>query len=230
MRGMSSLTEILRRHPSFEHVIDVDLTGGAPLVFDFTGDDPDLHVQHVADGPAFTAWLDERLANVDPAIGVGRYDEDRMLYRHSPLFDGATERRSLHLGIDLFAEAGTPVHAPLDAVVHSFADNTTLGDYGPTVILEHELESVRFWTLYGHLDRLTLKMLHEGQVVPAGAPFGALGDLDENGGWPPHLHFQVIADIGTHRGDYPGVAAPSERRAWLDRCPDPNLILRIPGL
>lgn len=222
---------MLERHSGrLVPVLDIDVSGGTPVVFDFTDANRDLARVDINDAAGFTEALFERIAEADPPVGVGRYGEDRVLYRHSPLFDGAAERRSVHLGIDLFAVEGTPVHAPLDGVVHSLGDNRGLGDYGPTVILEHELDGVRFWTLYGHLDRQTLDELEVGLRLRGGEIVGRLGDLHVNGGWPPHLHFQLIAEVGGHRGDFPGVASPSDRDEWLDRCPDPNLVLRIPGL
>lgn len=227
---MSDLATILRAHPSFAPVIPADVSRGHPLVLDFSAANSELAGLDITDTPAFTAWLFERIDTADPPVGLGRYGEDRVVYRHSPLFDGEAERRSLHLGVDLFAAAGTPVQAPLAGVVHSAADNANLGDYGPTVLLEHELGDRRFWTLYGHLDRASLTAAEPGREVAAGEAFAALGDLHENGGWPPHLHFQVISDIGSHRGDFPGVAPVSARESWLERCPDPNLILRIPAL
>jgi murein DD-endopeptidase MepM/ murein hydrolase activator NlpD len=118
----------------------------------------------------------------------------------------------------------------LQAVVHSLADNSGLGDYGPTVILEHELDNVRFFTLYGHLSRESLLALDAGRKLAAGQALGAVGDVHENGGWPPHLHFQIICEKPEKSGDYPGVAAPSQRDRYLELCPDPNLILGIPGL
>lgn len=227
---MTTLTDTLRRVSSFAPICPFDLSGGPPLVLDFTDDNPDLAGIDIADTQAFDAWMSARLATVDPPMAIGRYGEDRVLYRHSLIFGGASERRSIHLGIDLFAAAGTPVAAPLDGTVHSLGNNANVGDYGPTVILEHELAGLRFWSLYGHLDRQCLATMAPGSRVTKGTEFARFGAPDENGGWPPHLHFQLIADISDHAGDYPGVAAPSERHIWLDRCPDPNVVLRIPGL
>ena len=48
------------------------------------------------------------------------------------------ERRTVHMGIDLFDEPGVEVRAPLDGVVLSVHDNAGRLDYGPTVILEHQ--------------------------------------------------------------------------------------------
>jgi murein DD-endopeptidase MepM/ murein hydrolase activator NlpD len=211
-------------------VVPFDLRSGRLEVFDFTAANTELAHLDINDVAGFTGFLFERIAASEIPVGIGRYNEDRVLYRHSPLFDGTTERRSVHLGIDLFVVEGTGILAPLPAVVHSLADNAGLGDYGPTVILEHELNGARFFTLYGHLSRDTLAALDTGRKLEAGQALGAVGDVHENGGWPPHLHFQIICEEPAKNGDYPGVAAPSERERYLALCPDPNLILRIPGL
>ena len=211
-------------------VVDYDLTRGDAVIFDFTAANTELSHLDINDVSGFTAYLFERIAEAGTTVGIGCYDEDRVLYRHSPLFDGTAERRSVHLGIDLFVTAGTEIRSPLPATVHSFANNTGLGDYGPTVILEHELDGNRFFSLYGHLSRKTLDGLSTGMSISQGQCVGEVGDIHENGGWPPHLHFQIITEPPGRPGDYPGVAAPSERERYLELCPDPNLILGIPDL
>jgi murein DD-endopeptidase MepM/ murein hydrolase activator NlpD len=211
-------------------IVPFDLTGGGLVLFDFTGANDELAHLDINDVSGFTEYLFNSIAEAATPVGVGRYDEDRVLYRHSPLFDGTAERRSIHLGIDLFVVEGTEVLAPLPATVHSAADNAGLGNYGPTVILRHELDGTEFHTLYGHLSRSSLDHLETGATLFAGDPVGEVGDLQENGSWPPHLHFQIITDALGDAVDYPGVSAPSERERFLELCPDPNLILGIPGL
>jgi murein DD-endopeptidase MepM/ murein hydrolase activator NlpD len=211
-------------------VIPFDLTTGELVVFDFTEANQELAHLDINDVSGFTAYLFDAIAASEMPVGVGRYDEDRVLYRHSPLFDGVSERRSIHLGIDLFVVEGTEVVAPLPAVVHSAVDNAGLGNYGPTVILRHRFEGIEFHTLYGHLSRRSLERLEPGDRLAAGDLMGEVGDLQENGSWPPHLHFQIITEPLTDEVDYPGVAAPSDRARYLELCPDPNLILGIPGL
>ncbi len=90
-------------------------------------------------------------------VGIGRYNEARPIYT-SDIFrsegsDGP-EWRTVHLGLDVFVEAGTPVLAPLDGVVHSFRNNSSHLDYGPTIILQHTVaeQQLTFFTLYGHLS------------------------------------------------------------------------------
>ncbi|RMH00963.1 MAG: aminotransferase class III-fold pyridoxal phosphate-dependent enzyme [Chloroflexi bacterium] len=177
--------------------------------------------------------IQAHLAQATAPVGVGRYNEARLLYT-APAFqterDEFPERRTIHLGIDLFAPAGTAVYAPLSGKVHSLTNHTTPGDYGPTLILAHTTDTGHtFYTLYGHLSRHTISHLHPGQSVAAGDLLGHIGTPDENGNWPPHLHFQLITDLLAETDTFPGVAAPSEAAIWLAICPDPNIILQIPA-
>lgn len=198
------------------------------MALDLGADEASLGGTNPADAAAFHAWIGSRLRAARASYAVGGYGEDRALYRMSDLFGvGAEEPRTVHLGIDFWLPAGTPVHAVLPGVVHSTRDNKEFGDYGPTIILTHEIDGHRFHTLYGHLSRPSLLVTTRGKRVAAGEPIGALGESHENVGWPPHLHFQIIRDLDGREGDYPGVCRASEQATWLERCPDPNLLLRI---
>ncbi len=156
---------------------------------------------------------------------LGGYGEDRAIYRKSALFGGGDDARTIHLGVDLWMPAGTEVLSPTEAVVHSFADNAAPGDYGPTILLRHDIEGRIFHTLYGHLSRQSLPGLRAGDEVDKGQALATLGDPHENGGWPAHLHFQVIEDLGGKRGDYPGVATRAEWARLSKNCPDPGPFL-----
>ncbi len=203
------------------------------------------------DSATFTRQLSERMQAAEASVGVGRYAEARPIYT-TPNFrvEGNTgpEWRTVHLGIDLFLEPGAPVFAPLEGVVHSFADNAVPLGYGPVVILQHTVEHPErsvlslskdaqskdaplvFFTLYGHLSRESLSGLQVGQVIRKGQRLGAIGAATVNGGWPPHVHFQIITDLlGLGSDEFPGVARPGERAVWLGLCPDPNLMLGIPA-
>jgi 4-aminobutyrate aminotransferase-like enzyme/Ser/Thr protein kinase RdoA (MazF antagonist) len=211
-------------------VLDADLRSAPSLVFDLSvgslllGADPGgLGVE------ALSATIEGELARAGVAVGVGRYDEVRALYT-SPLFEGGSEARTVHLGIDLFVPAGSIVRAPLDGVVERVANNTAPLDYGPLVILRHATDLGRpVFTLYGHLADDVLGGLTVGQPVRAGQAIARVGAPPGNGGWPPHLHFQVILDLLGLGADFPGVARVSERALWTALSPDPNLLLRIPA-
>jgi peptidoglycan LD-endopeptidase LytH len=198
---------------------------------DLSGANRALSGVNVGDTKAFDAWIAGQIEHLRADYAAGGYGEDRSLYEMSPRFreDGGLTR-TLHLGIDLWAPAGTSVHAVLDGRVHSTADNAHFGDYGPTVVLEHRFEGQVFHTLHGHLSRASLELTRPGAMVRAGERIGWLGAPEVNMGWPPHLHFQVIRDMGERRGDYPGVCLREEAEQWLRRCPDPNLLLRIDAL
>src|SRR5206468_11125881 len=103
-------------------------------------------------------------------------------------------------------------------------------DYGPLVILRHEMSGgEQFFTLYGHLTKETLTALKPGQRVGRGEEFARVGATDENGGWTPHVHFQIILDLLELGADFPGVAYASQRAVWTSLSPDPNLVLGIPA-
>jgi len=227
------LSTLLQQHQAdFGPVLPVDLNADAVCRLDFSATNPDLASADLRDSASFEVVVQAMLAAQHAHIGVGGYLENRVIYRRSPgLFgDPALPARSLHLGVDVWLPAGTPVLAPLASTVHSLADNANFGDYGPTVILQHTLENTTFYTLYGHLGRREVGNLREGQMLEKGEAFATVGPYPENGDWPPHLHFQIIADMQGRRGDFPGVALPTERDYWTTLCPDPNLILQSRSL
>jgi 4-aminobutyrate aminotransferase-like enzyme len=130
----------------------------------------------------------------------------------------------------IFAEPGAPVRAPLDGIVYLVANNSAPLDYGPLVILRHETsEHDEFFTLYGHLTKATLSSLKVGQRVARGEQFAQVGTIEENGGWAPHLHFQIILDLLDLDANFPGVTYSSQRKVWTSISPDPNLLLEIPA-
>lgn len=209
-----------------QFVLPSSFQGKGQLLFDFTAANQALTPDLLRSEAAFCSYISESMAQAGAVLGVGAYAEDRVIYLKSEVFSGA-EARSLHLGIDLWAPAGTPVYAPIDGILHSFANNAASGDYGPTLILEHRFSGRLFYTLYGHLSLNSLHNLEVGMPLAAGEPLGTLGAWHENVHWPPHLHFQIIRDLEGLSGDFPGVCAPSAAVKWLALCPDPNLLLRL---
>ncbi|MXZ04333.1 MAG: aminotransferase class III-fold pyridoxal phosphate-dependent enzyme [Rhodothermaceae bacterium] len=226
------VTWLRQNAEEFAPVLRPDLRKIGPIVFDlgvsspitgFPGSQPDPR-------KASAAWF-RRIKRAGAAIGIGRYDEPRIVYTAEHFrvpnneFD---ETRTIHLGIDLFKAAGEPVYAPLAGKVHSLSFSPDPMDFGGVAILEHSTGENIFYTLYGHLSEHSVRQLRPGQQVSKGDQFAYLGEPEENGGWVPHLHFQVIADLLGNFGQYWGVAPTSQREVWLSVCPDPNLILGIP--
>ena len=218
----------------FGRLVDADLSSDALVVFDLSFSSKEIgSLAELSVTETFTRQLFGKLKAAGARVGVGRYNEARPLYT-SELFrtesNDGPDWRTIHLGLDLFMNAGSPVFAPLDGVVHSFVNNVGTLDYGPTIILEHKLGvgDRSFFTLYGHLSEDFLDSLSPGMSVSRGEVIAKIGSYPVNGGWPPHLHFQIIVDMLGRAGEFPGVAPPSQRALWLSLCPDPNLITRIP--
>jgi len=222
------------RTADFAPVLPLDLRTAPSLVLDLSVTSPLVSADASENAePRLTSRIASAMRDGGGMVGIGRYDEPRMLYS-SPLFATSgsplTARRTIHLGLDLFADAGTPVHAPLRGTVHAFADNRATLDYGPVIILRHEIDDgTEFFTLYGHLSRESLDGLTVGSVIDPGQSFATLGAPDVNGGWTPHLHLQVFTDLLDLGTDVPGVAAPAHRDAWRSFCPDPNLLVGVPA-
>ena len=223
--------------PTAAPVLDPDPRSVGTLVIDLSvesGDDggtfdPTDHTQ-------FNRLIFDRMRDAGAPVGIGRYDEVRWWYTTDEFIAAGNEVdewRSVHIGLDLFAPADAPVRSPLPGTVVSVVDNDDRLDYGPTVIVEHQLPApggtVRFRTLYGHLSPRTLEDTRPGQAVEAGDVVGWLGAPPRNGDWAPHLHFQIIVDPVGYEGTFPGVAAPSQRDVWLALSPNPNALLAIPA-
>lgn len=217
----------------FASVLEEDLRTEKCVVLDLSVSSPFISGDEKENtASAFTVRFLELMKSADAKIGVGRYDEPRLIYTSSLFGEGINpndERRTIHLGIDLFTEAEKPIFAPLDSEVHAFAYNAAPLDYGHLIILKHLTDDgCEFFTLYGHLSKGSIEGLHIGQQIKNGECFATIGKEDENGGWSPHLHFQIITDVLELNCDFPGVAFASQRDVWKSFSPDPNLILGIP--
>jgi 4-aminobutyrate aminotransferase-like enzyme/Ser/Thr protein kinase RdoA (MazF antagonist) len=183
------------------------------------------------DPPTTPERVEAAMASAHASVGIGRYCEDREVY-HTDAYadpDGGCPR-TVHLGVDLFAPAGTPVRSPLPGRVHLFGVNPAPLDYGPMVVLEHHTDKgTAFFTLYGHLSMQSLDGLETGAAVAAGEQIATIGAPEVNGGWAPHVHVQLLVDLLGRGRDVPGVAAMDELGVWQSVSPDPNLVLADPA-
>jgi murein DD-endopeptidase MepM/ murein hydrolase activator NlpD len=223
------LSSLLRKHTTdFHSVIPSELQHGPAYVFDLTAASSDFSSEQFNDIEELMNHSNALLSKNKAVIGIGPYAEKRSIYQRDELF--TADARDIHLGIDLTVTPGTLVYSPTDAILHSVKNNGRAGDYGPVVILQHQIMDCIFYTLYGHLGAECLSSLHAGQVIKRGEAFATVGKHTENGGWPPHLHFQVIQCVGDAQGDFPGVTNAENQSRDLANCPDPNLILNIHAL
>ncbi|QJD95916.1 peptidoglycan DD-metalloendopeptidase family protein [Mucilaginibacter robiniae] len=231
MNKHQQLAAYISRHTDrVVQVVEFDKSADCLLSFDFTAANTSLTPDDIADTVKFSSWVDAELAKSGCRYGIGGYMEHRTLYARSELFntDGHEPRR-LHLGVDIWGPASTPVYAPLYGKIHSFQNNDHFGDYGPTIILEHDLDGMPLYSLYGHLSQESIQNLTVGQSINVGQCIAHLGNMNENGNWPPHLHFQLMFDMQGHAGDYPGVSRYSEEQIYRQNIPDPDVILQFSG-
>jgi murein DD-endopeptidase MepM/ murein hydrolase activator NlpD len=113
-----------------------------------------------------------------------------------------------HLGVDIAAEPGTPIHAAADGIV-AYADDGVKG-YGNLAILVHADGAV---TSYAHCQKLLVK---PGDHVERGDTIAAVGSTGISKG--PHLHFEL------RTGGKPRNPMPRFDRS-LPRPAEPQLML-----
>ncbi len=176
----------------------------------------------------FENYIENHLLKNKAKVAFGGYNEERNLYKQSSLFnDEQTDERNIHIGMDLWIKAGTSVLAALDGIVYGFDYNTGVGNYGPTIILKHTIENQTFFTLYGHLSLESIENIEVGSFFKQGQLLATLGDSSVNGGYSPHLHFQIIKNSGENYSDYPGVCSKNNLDYYLENCPNPALLLKM---
>ena len=221
------------RRQNFAPLTGLRLEPGQWKVMDLGVGSPELgNNENFNEEQRFLRHIERMMEEAGVSAGAGGYGEVRPFYTtdaYLRMGNDGPQWRSLHLGLDIWGAAGTPVYAPCEGKVHSFTDNAHERDYGPTIILEHEPEDgPRFFTLYGHLNRECLAGLHVGMPVSRGQQIAAFGKVSENGAWPPHLHFQVMLDTLGNEGDFPGVGFPEQWPTWKSICPNPEPLAGLP--
>lgn len=228
---------LLKNQPNFRCVVNFDAATEKIAGIDLSKTNTELTEEIYSNTKNFSEYIDTKRKEHNAKFLIGGYGEIRNMYKRSLLFDVekkygiekpvTDEPRRLHIGIDIWGAVKTPVYVPVGGTVHSFAFNNNFGDYGATIILQHQLDTIVFFTLYGHLSLADIAHLKEGKFISRGELLAHFGAPGENGNWAPHLHFQVINDIRLYKGDYPGVCTEKEGQKYLANCPDPDLMLGI---
>ena len=206
-------------------ILDKEIPWIAYTPIDLSEKNKDLESYNIIDPNQCQAYIDVILEQNKAQVAYGGYLEKRTLYSDKMGFSGESAR-NIHLGIDFWTKAGTKVSAPLDGIVHSFQNNATVGDYGPTIILQHQTEEFLFYTLYGHLSVASLDGLKVGKAFKQGDVLATLGTPDINVNYAPHLHFQLIRDLEGKKGDYPGVCSAESVEFYSKNCPNPSFLLK----
>lgn len=165
-------------------------------------------------------------------LGLGPWGEDRPVYTADAFAStlAAGERRSLHLGLDFFLPGGANVRTPLPATVADIYVTDLPLDYGHAIMLEHEPRpGLRFYSLWGHLSAASARNVKVGDKLQAGAVVGQLGRSNENGGWQPHVHLQLIAYRPAAAADVIGAGESRYADLWAELFPDAAAFAGLPA-
>jgi 4-aminobutyrate aminotransferase-like enzyme/Ser/Thr protein kinase RdoA (MazF antagonist) len=213
--GAAKLTGWLKAHRGdISPVIDVASTGAPAHVMDLgigstlLGANPEF-----SEGPKFAETVSSELRRVGSTVGIGRHDEARFTsaaYGSIGKDCPTDELKTIHLGVDVYAEAGTGVHAPLPATVLRV---------DATVILQHRWgEEETCFTIYRHLLADSVAGLTRGQRIESGH---VIGRMEE------HLHFQLATDLLDAEEGLPDRVPESYREIWRGLSPSPNMLLGV---
>lgn len=209
-------------------VIDGTIPYSQYIPLDLSVANTELSRIDIKNPDVFEVYIENHLNKNSAKAAFGGYNEERNLYKSSLIFnEEQSDERNIHIGMDLWIKAGTAVLAALEGTVFGFDFNAGKGNYGPTIILEHRIENQTFYTLYGHLSVESIENIEIGTVFKKGKTLATLGDSSVNGGYSPHLHFQIIKNMEANFSDYPGVCSKKTLDFYLENCPDPNLLLKI---
>lgn len=231
--GRASLAGWLQAHRTdVAPLMGVDFAKAPPHVMDLgigstlLGANPECsHGRKLAEAIAC------ELHRVGKTVGVGRYDEARLTtaaHQSIGKDESAAELATIHLGVDIFADAGTPVHAPLAGTVHRLTHKAEAQDPGGTVILQHQCgEGATLFSFYRGLLAESVAALTEGQRIEPGSVIGRLGPAEPSEGEPARLHFQLATDLLDKDEGLPGMVPASYREVWKGLSPDPNVLLGI---
>lgn len=224
---MNKILEILLKSNAAKIIApEIDYDNYVAIDFSETNIELNNHILETAYD--YEVYIENYLEKNNAKIAFGGYNETRNLYKRSTVFnDIKTEERNIHIGLDFWINKQSTIHAALDGKIHSFQNNTSHGDYGPTIILKHEIDDEVFHTLYGHLSLESLENKKVGDKIMKGQQIGTLGLAPINGDYAPHLHFQIIIDMENKKGDYPGVSSKNNIDYFLENCPNPELLLKF---
>ena len=187
------------------------------------------HEKDFNDLDLFQFKLNKLQAQYQDKIIAGGYLEPRPLYTstaYDRIGNNGRESRTIHLGIDFWLPAFTPIHALFDGEIVTAVNDEGDKEYGGLVIIKHSTDTFNFYTLYGHLTVESALKNKIGDKIKKGDCIAVLGNYPENGNWAPHLHFQLMLSMLDYQNDFPGVTYLNQIEIWRSICPDPNLLFK----
>lgn len=187
------------------------------------------HIQDMNNLEFFQFKINQLQKQQPDKLIAGGYLEARSLYTsnaYDKIGNYGRESRAIHLGVDFWLPAETPVHALLEGEIVVCVVEEGNKTYGGLIILKHQTADFDFYSLYGHLSEASITKRQVAQKIKKGEAIGFLGHEKENGDWAPHLHFQLMFSLLDYKNDFPGVAYFNQIKVFKSICPDPNLLFK----
>lgn len=116
-----------------------------------------------------------------------------------------------HIGIDIFAKKGTPIHPACAGIVIQTERDTPIGGNTVSILGTHG----RIY-YYAHMDEIKT---HLGAIVTQKSTIGTVGKTGNAATTPPHLHFSIFTAIP--RLDH---WVPSDERVYKEDIYKPFLV------
>ena len=137
---MNSLSEFLKSQN--KAIVLGELENSKYTTLDLSVNNKDLTPATCSNSDSLATFINEVLMKNNAQMSYGGYNEERAIYRRSEIFnDNQSDERNIHIGLDLWAPANTPVYVALDGEIHSYAYNQGEGHYGPTIIVKHKCDN-----------------------------------------------------------------------------------------
>ena len=134
---MNELSRLLQKHRGeFHQVVNFSAITDKICRLDLSGNNSLLAQAGIKESQYLSNYIQTQLNQSGSKYGIGGYAENRAIYNVDH-FSNGKEQRTLHLGIDIWGKVGTEVYVPIGGMVHSFAFNDFLGDYGATIIFSN---------------------------------------------------------------------------------------------
>lgn len=163
--------------------------------------------------------------NVD--IIVSEYLENRERMFSVLWFEQmVNEWRFYHLWLDLSVMCGSEIHAPIDWKVYDVWYEEWEWNYWWYIILEHDINSEKFFTIYGHLNPNEFE-IKKWIDIKSGMKMAKIWDFSDNWWYFHHTHLQVVTELWKENWFFSKWYCTKEQLLNIQKyVPDPRFLFR----
>jgi len=137
-----------------------------------------------------------------------------------------SEWRIFHLWLDLSIKKDIPIYAPLNSKVYDANYEKWDWNYGWYIILEHNIDSYKFYTLYWHLNPNNF-LIKKWDKILKWTKLWTIWDFSHNWGYFFHTHLQVITELWKKEWFFNKWYCKKEQIKDIEKyVPNPNFLFR----